>query len=479
MPRTQSYWTGTERTGGGQPFTLGTGRKRKPCSWRHLTRSSRIESRGYEPTSPWAALVVARFKLPPVGKILGGSLIGQGAVVAISPILTRLYTPEDFAALAVITAVAAVLGGLATMSWERAVVLPEEDGDAVRIVRLGLSTATIISAALLALGYFVGPRLAMAFSSEVFEEFWWLTPVTVWVIAVYAIASSWFIRKQQYGQLAVRNGVQGLTQATSSVVLGLVGLAPLGLVSSLAVGRAAGLLGLLGSRGGAPRVPVSGRQTWRLVKRYKKFPLVTSWSRVINSLGLQLPVILFVALFGSLAAGHLALTIRVLASPVGIIADAVSQYYEGTFAVRLRQGRRDLTGLLFGISMRIAAVGALPVIVIVVFGPTIFGYVFGSSWAVAGTYAQVLVVAYYLQVIVSPISRTLNLLERQGTQLVWDVARAASISGFILIAAFAQVSFFWSVVGYALIQVVLYVVLFALCVYWVRRRDQLNPSGLE
>nr|WP_256386365.1 oligosaccharide flippase family protein [Salinibacterium sp. UTAS2018] len=395
-----------------------------------------------------------------VSRILLGSLVGQGAILLVSPFLTRLYSPADFGALAVVTAISAVLGNVVTLSWERAIVLPEDDNRAKDIVLLGVISVSFLVSALALVAYLTQETLSHLFDSEVFLIYWWLVPVTVGALGFYTIASSWLVRRQEYPSLAIRNAVQGVSQASSSIILGLSGVGSLGLISSVAVGRIAALVGMVRFQ----KMPSSRRRELKVAAlRYKRFPLVNMWSRVLNSLGLQLPVILIVALYGSVEAGLYALTLRVLAAPVGIVADAVSQYFEGSFASQNREGGLGLRHMLSTFAFRLLAVAALPAVTVAVAGPLLFQLVFGAEWATAGFYAQLLVISYFAQFVVSPISRALVILEYQGTQLAWDASRLAATSAAVLLSWVASDNFVVCAVALASVQTLWYAVLFFLC----------------
>jgi O-antigen/teichoic acid export membrane protein len=73
------------------------------------------------------------------------------------------------------------------------------------------------------------------------------------------------------------------------------------------------------------------------------------------------------------------------------------------------------------------------VLVVVLLGPVVFSTVFGAEWAVSGTYAQVLVPAFAVQVAASPVTQVLSMLHRQGTQLTWDAARLVLSAAAVLV----------------------------------------------
>ena len=65
-----------------------------------------------------------------------GTGLAQAIPIAISPILTRLYTPEEFGIFALYIAITAILTILVTGRYELAIMLPKEDEDAVNILSI-------------------------------------------------------------------------------------------------------------------------------------------------------------------------------------------------------------------------------------------------------------------------------------------------------------------------------------------------------
>lgn len=408
----------------------------------------------------------------PVAKILLGSVLGQGAVLAVSPVLTRLYSPEHFSAFASLTAISAILGGLATLSWERATVLPRAEETARTLLVLGLLSAVAVSS-LIALAAFTSRDwLADAAGVPLFAVYWWLIPLTVLFVAVFGIMSSWLVRAQDYTGLAVRNGVQGMSQALTSVLLGALHVVPLGLLLSTAAGRAAALLGVSRRLKHDGALPVTWRRMGATAATYKRFPLINTWSRLANALGAHLPIVLIVSLYGSVEVGLFALTVRVLAAPVGMIVDATSQWFEGAFARQFRDGRAGLRSFITASTARLLMVGIGPAVLIVATAPALFDLVFGATWREAGVFAQIVVASYLAQFCVAPISRSLVILGWQVTQLVWDVARAVVTLGAIATAAALDLTLTGCLVALTGAQVCSYLVLLALCLYASRRADQ-------
>ena len=83
--------------------------------------------------------------------LMTGTTIAQAIPIAISPILTRIYTPEDFGIFAIFLAITLIIGSIANGRYELAIMIPKKDEDAINIFALGFIITTFISLLLLVL----------------------------------------------------------------------------------------------------------------------------------------------------------------------------------------------------------------------------------------------------------------------------------------------------------------------------------------
>ena len=78
--------------------------------------------------------------------LASGAALAQALPLLFAPLLTRLYTPADFGVLAVFVAWLSNLAVVATARYDMAVVLPSDDADAARLMRLALLINTALCA---------------------------------------------------------------------------------------------------------------------------------------------------------------------------------------------------------------------------------------------------------------------------------------------------------------------------------------------
>ena len=406
-----------------------------------------------------------------IAGIATGSVAGQAVVLLTYPLLTRLYDPAGFGLLTVFTAVASMIAVASTGSLEVAVPLPERDREATAVAWAALAFVAATGLLTAAVGLVAAQPLAVLLGVPQLAGYWWLVPITVVALGTYLVLSDWMVRDRSYGALGRRNLLQGVGQAGTQLGLGLAGAGPVGLLLGLGAGRVAALGGLLSRRGllRQPRTSPAGMRA--AVRRFRRFPLVAMPSALINSAGIEVPLLLVAARYGEVPAGLLGLTVRVVAGPSLVLGQAAYQVFSGESGAAIR-GADAVIGRTVRTSVRrLLLVGAVPAAVVLAAGPALFGLVFGAAWTAAGEYARLLAPAYLLQFAVTPVSATLFLLERQHQELAWVVFRLLLTAGGPLACGLTGAPVWAAVAALSAGHVVSYLVLYRLCVRAADKAD--------
>ena len=400
-----------------------------------------------------------------ITSIVAGSVAGQGLVILSYPLLTRLYDPAELGLLTVFTSVVGMVGVISTASLEPAIPIPPDDGEAADVAWSALAVAAFTTLLTAAVGLFAATPLAELLGVPRLAQYWWLVALTVFALGAYMVLSEWMVRDRSYSALGRRNLLQGVGQTATQIGLGLAGVRPVGLLLGLSVGRLLALGGLVSRHGllRQRRPTLTGMRA--AVRRFRRFPLLAAPSALVNSAGLEMPLLLVSALYGDARAGLLGLTVRVFSGPTAIIGQAVSQVYTGETGAALREPSGAVGRLLRGAVVRLLLLGAGPALVLVVAGPWLFGLIFGPAWIEAGEYARYLAVAYLAQFAVTPVSSTLFLLERQGRELAWGCVRLLLTAGGTAVCGLLGAPVQVAIVALAAGHVVSYAVLYGLCLH--------------
>lgn len=368
--------------------------------------------------------------------LAGGTAFGQGLVVLASPLLTRLYLPEDFGVLAVYSAILGIIAVVASLRYELAIPLPEDDGAAANL--LGLSLTIVIGASVLsALGVLVwGEILVTWLNAAALAPYLWLLPIGVLLTGSYQVLNYWAVREKAFSSIARTKLSQGMGSVFTQVGLGLLGLGPVGLITGQVVGQTAGSTTLATiawrrSQSALKQLSLSGMA--KVAKRYHKFPMFSSLSGFANVLSLQAAVLLLSSFYDPVVTGLYALSHRVLQLPMGIVGSAVSQVFYREAVKAARAG--DLPRLVKSTYKNLALIAAVPFTLMLVLAPDLFGLVFGEDWREAGSYTRVLLPWLFLMFLNSPITALIAIFERQQIYLLYDALLLASRIGALYLSA--------------------------------------------
>lgn len=382
----------------------------------------------------WARLPGGAFARSVV-TLASGTAIAQLLLLLAVPALTRLYTPAEYGVLAVYSSTLTVLLVIASLRYETAIPLPAEDIVAGSLLILALSLLTAMAALVSMLVWLTGDAFVAAVNLPALRPYLWLIPVGLVGAGTYQVLVYWAIRRREFGRVARTRLGQGVGQVATQLGLGIAGAGAPGLLLGDVVGRVAGggSLGLLALRGRPRGVTRSSLRA--AADRYRRFPLLTTWSGLLNVGSLQLPSIVFSAAFGAAAAGLYALSYKVLVLPTMLVAQAVGQVFLSRAAPladeppRLRQLTERTALALFA--------GGLPVFgVVALAGPQILASVLGAGWETAGRYAQVLAPWFIVWLVSNPLGGVLSVREWQASALGFSALEFGLRLGSLLLGAY-------------------------------------------
>ena len=358
----------------------------------------------------------------------GGTFIGQATLVLVSPLLTRLFTPADFGLFAVFQALTGMFGVIMALRYEYAVPIVRDEHEALDLVVLSALATVLMSLLATAAVAVGGGALAEMTDSPGLVILLWLLPPVLLAIGLGQPFDYLSIRHATFRINGSGRIAQFGSQAAAQLGFGILSAGAVGLVLGYGLGyilRLGVFLVLLTSETRRGLRAVRWRDLWPLAKRHWRYPLYASPSTLLQGAGQLLPTILVAIIYGPILAGWFGLAQRIMVMPVRLLAQAASQVFLGA-AAPLTTGR--LYELFVKTALRFLAVGFLGVLPVLLFGPALFGLVFGEAWTTAGRIAQILAPLQLVRFVVMPISQTLNIFGRQ------DVDFAASVLGGIVVA---------------------------------------------
>lgn len=382
-------------------------------------------------------------------KVLVGSVGGAALALALTPVLSRLVTPDVFGSFMTLVALASVVVGVSTMRLEVAGQAEPDDGEARAVLGLGMTLALAVGSVITALS-------AVAYVLDQVPLLTLTVGPMVTIASTQLIAAAWLTRRQAYGTLArasfFQSGGLAAAQAGLAVVSPTVGALIIGFVLSRAFWFFH-LPALVWRRSAARRV-------WR---RHSAYALTAGTSAGINSLAGQVPILLPAILYGDQAAGWLAMALRILVSPLSLIGEAAAAAAVGEISQALRTRSGQARSVLRRGLRDLAFVGAVPALAAGALGTVAVPYLLGEQWAETGTIVSALALGAWAQFVVAPFSQTLNLSGRSRWLLGWDVCRLAAVTAAFLVPTVTGLGIVAASVSYSVAMLALYAAMSIMC----------------
>lgn len=389
-----------------------------------------------------------------VSVLVGGTAVAQLVAILALPLLTRLYTPEDFTVLATYTSILALLTVIACLRFEIAIPIPKEHDGAINLLALSVISVMCITF-LTWLGVFFLGEWINTLTNHRLESYLWLVPVGVFFSGLYNALQYWMTRERKFPLVAKTRMTQSLSGAVTQIGFGYAGVTPFGLLLGQLLNVGAGTFGLLRyflKEYKTPFSSISIAVLKKTFKKYDRFPKYSTCEAITNSAGVQVPILIIATLTLGAEAGFLMLAIRLLSAPMGLIGSSVAQVYLAEASDKYHKG--ELKAFTNKTILMLAKVGFVPLLVAAIAAPFIVPFIFGDEWQRTGGLISWMAPCFFMQFIISPVSMSLHITSNQRAAMVLQIIGLFFRGGAVWIAAnyFSQ----WVGEVYAVSGVVFY-----------------------
>lgn len=354
--------------------------------------------------------------------LMTGTTIAQAIPIAITPILTRLYTPEDFGLLALFVSITVTLGSISNGRYELAILLPEKDEDAINIAALGLIIATCMSLLLLAVVFVFNEDITRILKNPDIGIWLYVVPLVVLITGLFNVLNYLNTRKRLYMDIAKTNMYKSSVLATVQVGVGYLKAG----VSGLVLGQI--LSTLLANYRLAKNVilnfelkTISIKKIEKLSKRYISFPKYSVLAILANNLSTHLINLLVSIYFNITTLGFYYMAQKILGMPSTLIGSSISQvFFKQGSEERLETGKVIST---FDSTIKKLIVLSLILYTFLFFiVEDVFAVILGENWRIAGSYSMILIPMFCTRFVVSSVSAVDTIMEKQHIFLMFNIS---------------------------------------------------------
>jgi O-antigen/teichoic acid export membrane protein len=367
---------------------------------------------------------------------MSGTTIAQSITIIISPILTRIYSPEEFGLLILFMSIVSILSVAVSLRYDKAIIQPLEDEDAISLVVISMLLTISVSAVLaILINIFYTQIQELLGNNEISILKYWV-PFTVLIIGFYQSLYQWYLRKKQFNFCAKIITCKGAVTASGQIGLGAM-MFPGGLIFGYLIGIIVALLLLLKSfiKNKSFLILIfNKKRILKNLKKYNKMPKYSTWGALADNVSLNMPT-LVIAKFFFASVGIFGLTMKALSLPINLISEALSIVLFQKVSQLHNDDPDKIESFIIKIFLILIFIMIPFVGFICFFGEDLFVFIFGEAWREAGVIASILVFAVAIRFVVNPLSAVLLLVHNIKLGVYWQIVYFLTISTTLYIVS--------------------------------------------
>lgn len=402
-----------------------------------------------------------------------GTTIAQAIPISLSPILTRMYTPEDFGVLALFMAITSVFGSISSARYELAIMLPIKDEDAINIFALSFIIACSMSLILLIFIILLNDYLVSLLNNKEISFWLYVIPISVFFIGFFNILSYFNIRKKNYTDIQNATIIKAVVLVIVQLVFGYIKNGASGLLSGEIISRMFANLKLSKNilKNKLLLSNIKKIKILALAKKYKNFPKYNLLSTIANTLAEHLPFLMIPKIFNLSVSGYFSLSQKLISLPSFLIARSISQVYFQEISENKNKKIKNMPLLLS--TMKKLIYIALPFsIIMFFFSPIVFELVFGSEWKLSGEIAKYLSLVFFISFVVSTLSTTLVAYGKLKVLANWQYLYLISSTCYFCICIYFESELKVFLFYYVIHEYILYSVYLYFIIKTVKKEDE-------
>lgn len=358
--------------------------------------------------------------------LMSGSAVAQLITIAVAPITTRLFTPEELGVYTLIVSAVNMFGMVLSLRYDMSIVYEDEERNVYPLVTLSMIICFLTSL-LISVGYWFYFTFVSGIDYPVFGSCAFIFLLCL-AFGLVNILSAYNNRLREYSVMTSANVYRTSFQNGLIVLTGLGKLGETGLLLAQTVGYCAGLKRQSKSLLKEVRAlrAVKAGDLSRVACKHSRQALLSTPASFANGFSFTIITYFVEYLYGVVVVGLYSISFRVLGLPLNVIASNIARVFmKEASAKKAKNGNylgifKKTLLLLIGISIPIS-------LVLILAAPPIFGFVFGPDWREAGVYVQLLTPMFMLRFIAAGLNSSTMISGRQGFDLAIQLGLVVAV----------------------------------------------------
>lgn len=369
--------------------------------------------------------------------VASGTVIAQAIAMLSTPIIARLYGPENIGILGVFVAMTGIVAKVSGLTYPVAIVLPKEEKDAKLLVQSSIFLSIIMAVLTAVILLFFSYPIAKIFNLDAITNYLYFIPLIIIFSTLLQVSEQWLIRIEKFKLTAKAVVYKSLIVNISKIGVGFFHPVAfvLILITSLGYLLHAWLIVnnlKLKVRKNTLKLKNNVSEMLTLLKYYKDFPLYRAPQELVNGISSSMPVLLLASFFGPAYAGFYSISRTILKVPTELLSKSIGDVFYPRITQAANRGER-ISNLLLKSTVALTLVGLIPFGVAIALGPWLFGLILGEDWVQAGEYARWLSLWLFFGFVNRPSTKSIPVLRLQGWFLFYEILTTAFRAGALFV----------------------------------------------
>jgi O-antigen/teichoic acid export membrane protein len=359
-----------------------------------------------------------------------GSSISQLLPILASPLLTNIYSPEEFGSYSKFISFIMILVPLGTLKYDQALFLPKGRKGLNSLFGLILIILFVVTATLsfiLCINYFLGFYKI---------DYWIFVPIVFLAINLNNIIEQISVRFSEFKRTSISISIRSTLNVTLQLGLGLLNFSVIGFILANLIGAFGSFIFLLKSayKNIHFKSLFSFKNLKADFKKYVRFPIYILPSEIFASISTNFLPILLASKFSLQDIGYFYLTTKIVGLPTTVLGRSISQVFYSKISENYRLNKKHYNSKLLKETLLKISLILFPMLVLSYFlVDLIVTTFFGYEWITTATFFKILAPFYFIKLISSSFSSVLIIYKKQRLELLINILLfILTFSSFIL-----------------------------------------------
>ncbi|MGO5542851.1 lipopolysaccharide biosynthesis protein [Blautia sp. HCP3S3_H10_1] len=406
--------------------------------------------------------------------VVGGTAFAQIITILITPILSRIYSPQEYGIYGTFSSLIAIFSISISLDYQNAIPLEKDDENASILLKIAIAILGFATIMLYVLLVFWGDNILGIFNSSELSSYIVFIVAGVFFTGLYNIFLQNAFRKSAFKDISFTKYSQSIIGNLVKIVLGLFAHNPVGLLIGTIIGQSAGIIRLF-------KVSLKDYKNVRKIERYKKllikykkFPLFSAPNNLVNTFAIQLPILMLASLYDQEVVGNFSFANSIVGLPTTFVGTAIGQVFYAKIA---KYGSDDLKKMKSDakkMTLRMSEIGIIGYGLLAIIAPELCCFVFGKQWQVAGEYIRYMCINALMSFIILPIGRILEIVNQQQIGLIFNIIRLIILFVFFFMAQILKITDVCTIIGYSILSSILYGILIMMIFGEINKKIKAN-----